>query len=96
VKPSTIDINIDTLVLEGAAFARGVDVAQALRAALTTALLQPANAALVNALRDRGQLECDEVSLSRADSAALGEAISAALVCALRAPAPRQPGAPAR
>ena len=96
VRPSTIDIRIDTVVLDGAAFARGIDVAEALRSALTTAMQQPANTALFDALRDRERLDGGEVSLSRADSTALGEAIAAALVAALRAPLPQPHGAPAQ
>jgi hypothetical protein len=96
VRPSAIEIRIDEVVLEGIPFARGAVVTDALRSALKAALRRPANAALFDALRNGDRLDGGEVSLARADSNELGDALAAALVAALRARAPLRRGAPPR
>jgi len=96
VKPGSIEIRIDEVVVDGFPFAHAAVVADALRSALTSALRQPANAALFETLRGRDRIDGGEVSLARADSARLGDALAAAVVSALRADAPGRNGAPSR
>ena len=96
MSPSSIDIRIDAVCLEGVPFAQGSAVTDALRSALAKALREPASAARLGATRDRERIDAGEVSLAGTDATALGDALAAAVLSALHVRAPQRRGTPPR
>jgi hypothetical protein len=96
VRPSSIHIRIDEVVLDGVPFAGGAAMTDALRSTLAKALRQPANAARLGASRDCDRIDAGEFSLADNDAKALGDALAAAVLSALQMRAPQQRGTPPR